>query len=138
MSDSKKASTPESSGCCTPAPTPQASCCGPSPSVNTVPEDENAVREQVSEAYAAALKQAQEQDGGGCCSNAVPVGVAAQTAGYTDEERAAFEGAAQSSFGCGNPLAFEGVEPRQIVLDLGSGAGFDLLIAARRSAPEAA
>ncbi|RKZ12980.1 methyltransferase type 11, partial [bacterium] len=36
------------------------------------------------------------------------------------------------SFGCGNPLAFEGVQPGQVVVDLGSGAGFDLLIAAKK------
>jgi len=41
-----------------------------------------------------------------------------------------------SSFGCGNPLAFEGVEPGQVVLDLGSGAGFDLLIASEKVGPD--
>jgi ubiquinone/menaquinone biosynthesis C-methylase UbiE len=101
----------------------------------TVPADGNAVREQVSQAYAAALEQARRQEGGGCCSSAVPVGVAAQTAGYSDEEKQAFLDAAQSSFGCGNPLAFAGVEEGQTVLDLGSGAGFDLLIASQKVGP---
>ncbi len=41
-----------------------------------------------------------------------------------------------SSFGCGNPLAFSEVEAGQTVLDLGSGAGFDLLIAAKQVGPE--
>lgn len=37
-----------------------------------------------------------------------------------------------NSFGCGNPLAFSAVKEGQTVLDLGSGAGIDLLIAAKR------
>jgi SAM-dependent methyltransferase len=40
--------------------------------------------------------------------------------------------AAASSFGCGNPLAFSGVREGDTVLDLGSGAGFDLLLASDR------
>ena len=40
-----------------------------------------------------------------------------------------------SSFGCGNPLAFAGVQPGDTVLDLGSGAGLDLLMAAQKVGP---
>jgi SAM-dependent methyltransferase len=40
-----------------------------------------------------------------------------------------------NSFGCGNPLAFAEVAPGEVVLDLGSGAGIDLLLAARRVGP---
>jgi SAM-dependent methyltransferase len=67
----------------------------------------------------------------------VPKGVAAKIAGYSPAELAALpESAVVNSFGCGNPLAFSGVEPGQTVLDLGSGAGIDLLIAAARVGPE--
>jgi SAM-dependent methyltransferase len=37
-----------------------------------------------------------------------------------------------NSFGCGNPLAFSEVRSGQVVLDLGSGAGIDLLLAAKK------
>jgi len=37
-----------------------------------------------------------------------------------------------NSFGCGNPLAFSKVEIGQVVLDLGCGAGLDLMIASER------
>ncbi len=43
--------------------------------------------------------------------------------------------AAINSFGCGNPLAFSGVKEGDTVLDLGSGAGFDLIIAAKKVGP---
>lgn len=45
------------------------------------------------------------------------------------------EEAASQSFGCGNPLAFSDIEPGQTVLDLGSGAGLDLMLAADRTGP---
>ena len=38
-------------------------------------------------------------------------------------------------FGCGNPLAFADVKEGEVVLDLGSGAGFDLLIASDKVGP---
>jgi len=89
------------------------------------------VREEVSKAYARALEKA-EQRSGSCCGPSG--GAAAQNAGYGDEAKA-YGGAAGASFGCGNPLAFAGVEPGQTVLDLGSGAGLDLLIAAEKVGP---
>ena len=42
---------------------------------------------------------------------------------------------AESSFGCGNPLAFSEVHEGETVLDLGMGAGLDLLIASRKVGP---
>src|SRR6266571_4271755 len=39
------------------------------------------------------------------------------------------------SLGCGNPTMLAQLEPGQIVLDLGSGAGLDVLLSARRVAP---
>ncbi len=39
------------------------------------------------------------------------------------------------SLGCGNPTMLAGLEPGEVVLDLGSGAGLDVLLSARRVAP---
>ena len=91
------------------------------------------VRNMVSKSYAEALKRSQ-QGSVGCCGPAAPAGVAAKTAGY-HEELACHPEAAASSFGCGNPLAFSGVREGETVLDLGSGAGFDLLIAVEKVGP---
>ncbi|MCP3963307.1 MAG: arsenite methyltransferase [bacterium] len=104
-----------------------------------VATDSDEIRSQVAEAYTAALSRSQTSNGGCCCDcgdeQTAPAGIAAKTAGY-DSEIAAHEETAVSSFGCGNPLAFAGVTPGQTVVDLGSGAGFDLLIAAEKVGPD--
>lgn len=94
-----------------------------------------AIHDQVSEQYTAALQRAQTKAGGGGCCGPIPCGAAAQTAGYGGED-ADHPEAAAASFGCGNPLAFGQVQAGQTVVDLGSGAGFDLLIAAGKVGPE--
>jgi len=62
----------------------------------------------------------------------------AVTAGhYTAEETAGLPSeAVRASLGCGNPVALARLLPGQVVLDLGSGAGLDVLLAARRVGPE--
>jgi SAM-dependent methyltransferase len=63
-------------------------------------------------------------------------GTMAKVAGYGDAELEALPAdALQNSFGCGNPLAFAGVQAGQTVLDIGSGAGIDCLIAAAKVGP---
>lgn len=53
--------------------------------------------------------------------------------GYTAGDLAA-AAAADLGLGCGNPLAIASIQPGETVLDLGSGAGFDCLLAARQLA----
>src|SRR6185369_12399602 len=40
-----------------------------------------------------------------------------------------------ASLGCGNPTALASLEPGEIVLDLGSGGGIDVLLSAQRVGP---
>jgi arsenite methyltransferase len=65
---------------------------------------------------------------------------AAQTAAnrfYAAEELAELpESVTGASLGCGNPLAIAGLEPGEVVLDLGSGGGIDCFLAARKVGPE--
>jgi arsenite methyltransferase len=83
------------------------------------------IHDSVSKAYTAALSKAEES----CCgSNDGARGVTAETAGYDDTQGV-------TSFGCGNPLAFSEVAEGDTVVDLGSGAGLDLLIAAEKVGP---
>ena len=85
----------------------------------------NSTHELVKDSYADMLKGAQESST--CCTSSP----AARLAGYEEAEQ--HGEAAGASFGCGNPLAFAGVQPGDTVLDLGSGAGLDLLIAAEKT-----
>lgn len=87
------------------------------------------IRKNVSEDYAKAVRN----PASGCCASPVQKGVVAKIAGYTDDELASLPAeAVVNSFGCGNPLAFSSVQPGQTVLDLGSGAGIDILLAAKK------
>ena len=89
------------------------------------------VREEAARFYEAALKD----QAPGCCA-AAPANAFAAAAGYAATELDGLPAdAAANSFGCGNPLAFAQVAPGETVVDLGSGAGLDLLIAARAVGP---
>jgi arsenite methyltransferase len=60
----------------------------------------------------------------------------AKLAGYGEEERSQVpEEAYLDSCGCGNPMAFAAVKPGEMVLDLGSGAGLDVLLASKKVGP---
>ena len=83
--------------------------------------------DMVKESYTDMLKGAQENQS--CCTSSP----AAKLAGYEDAER--HGEAASASFGCGNPLAFAGVQQGDSVLDLGSGGGIDVILSARRVGP---
>ena len=99
------------------------------------------LRDKVRERYAEAARSV-KRDGGGCCgSSCCGSGSEAQkvdlTAGsYSAEELTELpEDAVGASLGCGNPTAFATLSPGEVVLDLGSGGGIDVLLSARRVSP---
>ncbi|MCS6805881.1 MAG: arsenite methyltransferase [Acidobacteriota bacterium] len=60
----------------------------------------------------------------------------ASVVGYAAEElRMLPDGAVVSAFGCGNPLSFAELKAGQVVLDIGSGAGIDCLLASEKVGP---
>jgi SAM-dependent methyltransferase len=76
----------------------------------------------------------------GCCGTAVPgssTGVDPITDNLYDGTQTAVlpEGAVLASLGCGNPTALAELKAGEIVLDLGSGGGIDVLLSARRVGP---
>jgi SAM-dependent methyltransferase len=63
-----------------------------------------------------------------CCSP--DGGTAAERLGYTDTDLAAIPDGANLGLGCGNPVAIANLQQGETVLDLGSGAGMDIFLAA--------
>ena len=69
-----------------------------------------------------------------CCGTtpASAVDGKAREMGYSAEELAAVPEGANLGLGCGNPQAIAAMKPGEVVVDLGSGAGFDCFLAARQ------
>lgn len=70
----------------------------------------------------------------GCCHSHSPVEYedVSVKLGYSSEELAAVPDGANLGLGCGNPQAIAELKPGEVVLDLGSGGGFDCFLASRR------
>jgi arsenite methyltransferase len=146
-------STPESGCCCGP------DCCGGSKSpaaaapasvvAPVAAPAADAVREKVREGYAAiavagtwSAAQTDPKSAGGCCGGGGCCGPAtfspeqlAQAIGYATEELAVAPDAANMGLSCGNPTALASLRPGEVVLDLGSGGGFDCFIAGAKVGP---
>ncbi len=118
------------------------------------PEAALEVRESVREKYAAIARRAATGGGATCCGGAAsaqegaagpgareacapasadPISRDLYEAGETDGLPA---DALAASLGCGNPTALAELRPGEVVLDLGSGGGIDVLLSARRVGPE--
>lgn len=71
--------------------------------------------------------------GGGCCGPAAltPTQLA-HAIGYSSDELAASPDGANLGLSCGNPTAIASLKAGEVVLDLGSGGGFDCFIAGRK------
>ena len=67
-----------------------------------------------------------------CCSGAGQAKNISRQVGYSDSEMSAVPEGANLGFGCGNPVALASLREGDIVLDLGSGAGFDAFLASPR------
>ena len=96
------------------------------------------VREVVREKYGAiALSGGGDCCGGSCGCASAPDGEQIMAAiGYSAAAVAAVPDGANLGLGCGNPLAYAGVQAGETVLDLGSGAGIDVFLAARETGPD--
>jgi arsenite methyltransferase len=88
------------------------------------------IRETVRERYAAAAKEGSGCGAGGC--GPAVFGAALYDEASTDDIPAA---AVNASLGCGVPTAVADLHEGETVLDLGSGAGADVLISAHRVGP---
>jgi SAM-dependent methyltransferase len=102
------------------------------------PTESDSVRQNVRESYA---KVAASSDNGGCCGEASSCCGVSQDVqinalissrlGYSHQDLASVPQGADMGLGCGNPRAIAALRRGEVVLDLGSGGGFDAFLAAR-------
>ena len=93
------------------------------------------LRSRVQERYAG-VAWAVRSGGGSCCGGDGAGGVDFASGSYTEEEKAGLPQAASgASLGCGNPVMLADLSQGEVVLDLGSGGGIDVLLSARRVSP---
>jgi len=97
-----------------------------------------ALKEVIRERYAARAVEAGKRRS--CCAGSCGVPVRPQDESarglYGEGETSSLpDEAVLASLGCGNPTALADLQPGEVVLDLGSGGGIDVLLSARRVAP---
>ena len=94
------------------------------------------IRRSVREAYSQIAA-----GGGSCCGQpsdccgSVSTDKLARNIGYSDKELSSLPEGANMGLSCGNPTAIASLKPGEVVLDLGSGGGFDVFIAAEKVGP---
>jgi len=130
----------------TPDTTTASTCCGDdccsdaSAATTATKPDADAVRDNVGAGYsksahagtlsAGCCGSESDSQGGGCCG---PVTLSADqvatAVGYADEDLTTLPEGANMGLSCGNPTAIASLQPGEVVIDLGSGGGFDCFIA---------
>jgi SAM-dependent methyltransferase len=100
--------------------------------------DSESVRAAVRDGYGQIARQGSERRAAkaSCCgSTPADAEKLVQHVGYSAEELEALPEGANLGLSCGNPNALAALQPGEVVLDLGSGAGFDVFIAGRKVGP---
>ena len=70
---------------------------------------------------------------GSCCGGTTKISnVISKNVGYSEAEIGSVPEGANLGLGCGNPVAMASLKKGETILDLGSGAGFDCFLAAKR------
>ncbi len=126
---SATAATVTKTGCC------DSGCCDEI--ATTTKERETPIVETIQQKYGALAEHVRDGDKTTCCSVGCcgePDPITSQL--YTTLETEGLpDDAVLASLGCGNPTALAALKPGEIVLDLGSGGGIDVLLSARRVGP---
>jgi SAM-dependent methyltransferase len=101
------------------------------------PNIDSEIQTVVKQKYAAAAKQVKD-GGSACCGGAAELSACDPITKnlYDDSQKGALPAeAVAASLGCGNPTALAQLKPGEVVLDLGSGGGIDVILSAKRVAP---
>src|ERR1044071_5452364 len=105
------------------------------PEEETMPES---IREIVKEKFGEAARRVVAGAGNSCCGGAAcGTDIDPITRDLYDASQTSIlpEQAVKASLGCGNPTALAQLNPGEVVLDLGSGGGIDVLLSAKRVGP---
>ena len=96
--------------------------------------EDKKIKKKVREGYAKIAKQESTCCGSGkvCCGKANSPEEISKKIGYTKEQLQSVPDGANLGLGCGNPTAIASLKKGEVVLDLGSGAGFDCFLAANK------
>ena len=99
--------------------------------------DDAQIKEMVRARYGGIAARASEASccapaASSCCGPETASDEKARRMGYSEAELAAVPEGANLGLGCGNPQAIAAMQPGEIVVDLGSGAGFDCFLAAQQ------
>ena len=122
MNPTKNPSVTSATACCEP------SCCGGDAKSETAAPAAAEVTAAVREMYGNTAR-------GGLSSNDAGVRAVAEAFGYTPEELSAIPAEANMGLSCGNPTATANLRPGEVVVDLGSGGGLDVFLAAKKVGP---
>lgn len=90
------------------------------------------IKKIVKDNYGKIAQQNSSCCGGGSCCGGNDLDNLSKLLGYSDNQLADVPDGANLGLGCGNPLAIASLKEGEVVLDLGSGAGFDAFLAARK------
>jgi len=98
--------------------------------MTTVKMDE--IRQAVRQQYGRVAEDDTACCGPSCCTPSSDAGATSQQFGYSADEVSAVPTGSNMGLGCGNPQAIAALKEGEVVLDLGSGGGFDCFLAARQ------
>ncbi|WP_027084613.1 arsenite methyltransferase [Cohnella panacarvi] len=103
--------------------------------MNQVKHDE--IRQHVRNRYKQIAMQGASEEGccgpsSGCCDTHSEANAVSSVLGYSDAELGDVPSGANLGLGCGNPQAIASLRGGEVVLDLGSGGGFDCFLASRQ------
>lgn len=123
----------EKESCCSP------DCCSPEVTLDGLDSHRQAVREAYAEVANASNESSACGVGSSCCgvSDDAAINTLISTRlGYSESDLVKVPEGADMGLGCGNPKAIAALQPGEVVVDLGSGGGFDCFLAAVEVAAE--
>ncbi len=115
----------------------KSSCCAPEAENSNSHQEHDGHRQNVRDAYAKVAQASNEAADCGIASSCCGVSdddaintLISTRIGYSEDDLAAVPTGADMGLGCGNPRAIASLKPGEVVVDLGSGGGFDCFLAA--------